>query len=258
MKPKLKLFYHVCLFGHGWEQILKEQLRSIQKSGLCDKLDEIYLVLFGDKNTSTSKNDIKDILNTTLDVPSKTFIITYDSERIYHATYREYATLTSLFDDATKSKNTYYLYIHSKGISYPIDHPVKRNVDSWRQYMTYFLIDEYEAALRLLETCDAVGVNLTTTETDGSGSVPRHFSGNYWWAKGSYLKALCDPWGLPRKDVREPEFWIGSGTGELKSLHQSNVNHYRDDYPCWKYMYVWYKPEIQFLDISLKLEDDNV
>lgn len=224
--PNLKLYYHLCKLGHNPDAIFGEQLNYLIDSGLLEKLSEIHFVFISNPiannhDAMAVKTDIGKFIAKRTKVQPLIFLhVVKVPEK------REQITLELLYQDAKKHPGDYYLYIHSKGLSYPIGSHVRNCVDNWRRLMCEHLILNYENALSALEGCDAVGINLTTTETDGRGNVPRHFSGNYWWAKGSYVQTLSNPSEFPHLDIREPEFWIGSGTGELKTLFQSNKNHY--------------------------------
>jgi hypothetical protein len=60
-----------------------------------------------------------------------------------------------------------------------------------------------------------------------------HFSGNFWWSKGSHIKKLQPL----ENDVKylSPEMWICGTRGKYFCLHESGVNHYEEEYPLCKY-----------------------
>lgn len=92
--------------------------------------------------------------------------------------------------------------------------------------MLYFLINKHEDCIRFLETNDAVGCNLTNV----NGRYPLRFSGNFWWANASYIKNLDKiRYGSPMHDA---EFWvINRPNVKAHSMHNSNVDHYYQNYP---------------------------
>ena len=50
--------------------------------------------------------------------------------------------------------------------------------------MEYNLIQQFKYCLEMLNTYDIVGVGYTTK------MIGPHFSGNFWWTKGSYFNTL--------------------------------------------------------------------
>jgi len=75
-----------------------------------------------------------------------------------------------------------FLYIHTKGVS--DKHAGNDNVYWWRTWMEYHLIQKYKECLEALDSVDIVGVGYTTK------MIGPHFSGNFWWTKGSYFNTL--------------------------------------------------------------------
>jgi len=75
-----------------------------------------------------------------------------------------------------------FLYIHSKGVSNR--HANQDNTYWWRSWMEYNLIFRHEECLKALDKVNIVGVGYTTKQ------IGPHFSGNFWWTKGSYFNTL--------------------------------------------------------------------
>jgi hypothetical protein len=95
-------------------------------------------------------------------------------------------------------------YVHTRGVTHPtcpcaVDH---------RHYMSYFNLERWETCVEKLDVHDAVGV-------DYSDWPFRHFSGNFWWSKSSWINKLTRNWQeVPTLDERHiPEFWLGSLPG---------------------------------------------
>lgn len=130
----------------------------------------------------------------------------------------EYKTLELLYNFAFKNDRN-ILYVHSKGVN-----RIDKNdcVEDWRNYMSYFLIEQYKICIDYLKNNDTVGVDLRATPT-------LHYSGNFWWAKSDYVKRLCHPRNAP--DVinsyrHKNEFWICSELGNHFCAHESGINVY--------------------------------
>ena len=115
------------------------------------------------------------------------------------------------------------MYLHTKGVRFNGNH---KGVKDWVDLMKYFLITNYKCCLYALRKHDVVGVNYRTDP------MP-HFSGNFWWSKGSHIKKL-----LPLENdgkYLSPEMWICGTHGKYFCLHESGVNHYEEEYPLCKY-----------------------
>lgn len=75
-------------------------------------------------------------------------------------------------------------YFHTKGIKPPND-PLLHIFRSRRQLLNYYTLEKYIINIQLLENYDAVGCSLHLYPK-------KHFSGNFWWSKSSYVNTLCD------------------------------------------------------------------
>lgn len=199
MKYNLYIYYH----QHSktdYIQRYENTFSKIQKSGLIDEVVKIHVVT--DSSIKNEKNGLVEF----------TQCSTHLSEK---------PTLDSLKHNAVLNDG-YTLYLHSKGVSYPHLQPVQ----DWVDYMEYFLIEKYRDCLdSLRKSSDVIGVNYLE-------KPKKHFSGNFWWAKNSYIRTLSDEQLETRHGC---EMWICSKNGVFKSLHQSNVNHYHTEYKKDKY-----------------------
>lgn len=96
----------------------------------------------------------------------------------------EYPTLARLWQHAQIEPNSYFLYIHTKGVR---DEYGRRFRASWRRIMSHRLIARWR---------DCVSKFDDGFQTVGSlySSVPfPHYAGNFWWAHGSHLSTLPMP-----------------------------------------------------------------
>lgn len=206
------IFYHMFYYGDCIERFNKT-LQRIKSSGLYNNTNLIFLNVVGTNNlteqiTSLQANDFKICIS-----------------NISTETHGEMDTLRLLWDTAQNFNDTdNILYLHSKGVS----KPDSKNVDAWKDYMEYFLIDKWETSLETLSKHTCCGVNLQVEPM-------KHFSGNFWWARGSYIKTT------KRFSVQNSsyvldsrsycEFWLLDHSNcNPFSLHNSNINHYSDFY----------------------------
>jgi hypothetical protein len=113
----------------------------------------------------------------------------------------------------------YILYIHSKGVTKSDNKCIK----DWVNYLTYFNIYKFNDCLNKLNDYDCVGVNLKVGDDN-----PLHYSGNFWWSKGSHIKKLNK---ITDNMYNSSEFWVTSlSDKKYASLWNSNINHYFELY----------------------------
>lgn len=135
----------------------------------------------------------------------------------------EHETLERMQWDAWKDGSMFYAYVHLKGIT----HPGNQKLEDWCELLEYFSIDCWRLMREGLERgADLMGVNLEPLP------VP-HYAGNFFWMKRSAAVALRSV-----REVENPEMWVGSGKGKvvLRSLHDSDINHYEERYPKERYL----------------------
>lgn len=229
LNMKLKVFSHLVDLPGG-QEIAAEQVNLLLKSGLIDNADIYFHCNYHQHNfnwlthTFAGRDNVK--------------FINVGAEPIEFET----PTLMSIKDESDHTEEEFYaLYMHQKGIR----HPDASSVHAWRRYMQYFSIERWRDCIaKLNEGYDAVGV-------DWRDDPWKHFSGNFWWARASYIRKL-PRWQRPKHcgykrqfshlvydpydDYRmENEFWIGIGSPNWYSMHEANTPHYQVTYPPEKY-----------------------
>lgn len=220
-------FMHICT-ANQWKDIVVDQLRKIKDSGLYERVDTIFLGIVGDGN-------IDFIYNLQLDK----FKIAY----VHHDIAQfEFLTLEFLQDFCKRNLDAKVFYIHTKGISTygkvcnPPSPERQKNIDDWRRYLEHYIIYLHDVCIKALELADLVGVNWRGKGTGAkvTPQVDSHFSGNFWWAKARYIASLD---GVREGDQKRcnAEFWVGKGNGIVASLHESQVDHYRQEYSLKNY-----------------------
>jgi hypothetical protein len=201
---KIAVFYHVYQAG-SWQKIFNEQFGAIEQSGLLDAAEFVHLGINGTMQFNYPK--IKSVIN-----PNQHM--------------EETETLKSLLEFSKENPGYKVLYIHTKGAN-----KNSKPIDDWRNLMNYFLIKKWKSCIELLDSNDAVGCNYS--EDTFIGYYP-HFSGNFWWTTTDYINTL-DHKFLETNRRLDREFWIGTGSGKLYSMHNSEINHYHYAYPRKKY-----------------------
>jgi hypothetical protein len=174
----VQVYYHI--FAADREQyfdIVTEQIECIKNSPIYDKIEKINICLTGNHRENYDR---------TIE-----YIKTLDSKFVLRKcefddnTYERF-TLLTLRDDILEDKNSdnnKYLYLHSKGATTSVKHH-KKPVHHWRRCMMYFLLTKGKECLQKLDEYDTVGIFRHPTY-----HIP-HYSGNFWWSTGSYLRKL--------------------------------------------------------------------
>lgn len=221
-------YLHIAAMGTpAIYSILGEITGRLLESGLYGKTNSIHVGIVGDAKQA------EELYELILKVYPK-FVIRYYSQNLGEF---EWATLRWLREDALANYEGYVWYAHTKGVSQmgnPSVHPlIQRNATWWRNVMCHDIFTKHLEAIRLLDDGDVAAGPLFISgpdrypQDDFGGvvsDIPRHFSGNFWWSKYSYIKTLPVPDMTSRQ---EAEFWIGRGEGSLGSL---SVNKETPDY----------------------------
>ena len=193
-------FIHSCsLRNHN---ILDDILGKIKKI----QFDRIFIINIG--------NEINKVYGENVD------IIEYsDNISLY-----EIPTINIMHSFCVRNPESKILYLHTKGVSYQ---NVPPSVADWTNMMLYFLINN--DCIKLLDNYDIIGCNYL-----GHPHHP-HFSGNFWWTRARYVIKLKPIETTVKYDA---EWWIFSDNKSNPShysLHNSNVDPYRDLYPLYRY-----------------------
>jgi hypothetical protein len=210
----MDIFFHVYL-KNDFSRILLNKFKKFKSSGLYDKTNKIYLVLFGDDIELHSE-----FLSELQQIYSKIEFAAISNQEFKN----EPDTLNLMLKKANEyEKNTPMLYLHTKGTSY--NHPViKKNIDAWVRYLDLYVINKWEECVKALEENDAAGGFYVED--------PKHFQGNFWWANSDYLK------GLPRINssnvnyLNRGEFWILSQTDKVYAVSGPTPVDMYQNYYC--------------------------
>ena len=215
---KIYVYYHIGLLNN-WESIVKEQCSRIVFSGLYDRLEKIKCYAIDRDGCNEEK------CRSLLKKYGKKFSLESVSNE-----GDEWFTLKNLRFDIEDEDRV--LYIHSKGVTrfdttsfhmnardFEISN-LYENICDWRDLMEFYLIRHHETCLRVLENnYDTVGINYF--------NGPKHYSGNFWWATGKYLRTLS-------YDTPANELWVLSNSHQSISLFQSpfiGYGHYFAPFP---------------------------
>ena len=218
---KIFVYYHITLVNN-WKDIVREQCSRIIFSGLYDDVYVIYCYAVNPSNTM--QNECTQLLSSF----GKKFIL-----RGVTTKDDEWFTLQNLQYDRS------VLYIHTKGVTrfntfdYILNKQVihvpniYRNVTDSRDLMEYFLIRHYKKCIQILQDGhDTVGINFCMN--------PHHYSGNFWWCTGKYLKTLTydkhmtEEWILQNNDTKHYSLFQSPLTGYGHYFYEYALNNVTD------------------------------
>lgn len=230
MNSQPRIFYHAFLWGE-WKLLVQNQMMRLHTSGILDKMSmmTIGVSAFDDDDYNWFRElwgefDNVNIIRTPHELMPR----------------EERTTLMLLKEWCDSDKqDTPILYFHTKGLSRS-----GYNVELWRLYMEYYNIDRWRHAVSALNNgWDCYGVNLRDDTEKLFGGTYLHYSGNFWWAKSSYVKTLEKDM-LVGANRWHGEFWIGT-KGSRKTMfsaHDTDINHYKTEYKVNKFI----KPSMRF------------
>jgi hypothetical protein len=207
---KIVGFFHICQ-KQGWERSFDMIFNSIKNYGLYDNTSEIYFIIINDYGTI--------IDNERFHLPK--------IKAIYggHSSAYERATLRYMHYYATNSEACNLWYAHSKGVNHFGTVNETRIID-WVLYMCYFNFENWGNVIKNLQNYQVCGCNY-------SKEPQPHFSGNFWWAQSEYIKTLPFEIGIESID---PEIWLFKSNPSYKSLFDSNIDHYCENFARDRYV----------------------
>jgi hypothetical protein len=232
MDMKITGFMHVAQMGN-WKEVLDEQIALVSGCGLAEKCDRVFVCLLGTEDVALPRP----------------FEVLYHSPNLL---FYEYETLSRIRSYCQNNDGMAW-YIHTKGVSKTSEEWIRnemfykdvlkvdsldrlqRNEREWRLYMQHFVIKKHNACIEVLGKNDVAGASWREEPCP-------HFSGNFWWARASYIRGLDDPYDFSDMvdtfgDKRGgAECWLGSGSPSAASFSNLRHNFYRWGVPPKDYL----------------------
>jgi hypothetical protein len=197
------IYYHIYAI-EGVDAIVKEQLELIKAN-----FDFPYKLNIGISiaNDNTSLINILSLFN-------------ISDLKDVRARANEFVTLDLIEKDKEKfGDSDYILYLHTKGAS----KQNSENVITWRHLMNYFNVEKCKNVFKIFEktSYNTYGVLL------GTAGKWKLYSGNFWWAKASYLKTI-EMDGVKRNRFNAEVDYIQNGIDwkPYSSYNREGENHY--------------------------------
>lgn len=201
---KIHIVYHIATLNH-WESIAQEQVDKLIQFGLAEACESLTVTVVG--------NEIENVYTLFRSFPFSEKIEVIHAGQNLHL--YEFPGIEKVQEIAQRDPESNILYLHTKGVLHS-GQSTEQNVRLWRQYMEFFLLEQWRECVTALQNVDICGVDLAQLP---SGRY--FFSGNFWWAKGNYLQT-CQ---LQRESRYDCEEFIGRGVDpRIKTFHQSGKN----------------------------------
>lgn len=254
-----EIFYHVYIPADGraamWTWYIDQQLSLIKQSKLVDianvnmtiTMPKYWTEIFG-QCFVRDFNPTKPITN----VNGPNIEITFETKVVEYINFRypfvkildirdmgepnifEGLSLKALHDKCCNSESEFnVLYIHTKGSTSTRD---SASMNNWRELLNHLFINEWPRCTSKLTDFDLVGMK-------DYSSNDFILSGNFWWAKSSYIKTLADPlksnqyMGMqtecyPGQPLYRYSFerWVMTNKPKLHYMLDTKINHYSTYY----------------------------
>jgi len=159
--------YFICCI-ENYLEIVEEQLTILNK-GLLQQTSKLIIFI-------TQYNNCIDLDTLLKKYNTDKFILVKSQENLYEKfAINNYKTY---IDD----KDYYIYYFHTKGLKNK-NNPLFEVFSSRRKILNFYTLEKFNVNIKLLNEYDAVGCSLALYPK-------KHFSGNFWWSKSSYVKLL--------------------------------------------------------------------
>ena len=200
----IKVFYHLTAKGQ-YRAVVQRQMGNLLVSGLYGEVHGINAFVLAE-----DAGAIEAASRFLLNFGQKVHILGTSSD----TSQMERFTLENMRHHV--SGHDKVLYLHSKGISYTPDSALSYNTFWWTLFMEHHLLQRHAECIALLAAYDVVGVKWENMGRADAGEGA-HFSGNFWWARGSYILSLEPVVG---EGYYDSELYIGSNRPSFYSLWQ--------------------------------------
>jgi len=179
---KLYVFWHIYISDTDQRRrstamnIIRRQHKRLSDSGLVAAVEKVYIGY-----VSRSAFPCEEILaNPKFEIAA---VAESGNERIT-------TSLMHTWCNTPEADGAAVLYMHNKGESHPEHAPAH----SWAKACEYFTIDRYRDAVGRLSTYETAGPFLVGHHLSYYNNCAIwHYSGNFWWAKASYIRSIPPP-----------------------------------------------------------------
>jgi hypothetical protein len=193
---KNNIFIHAAILERCNDRII-EYLDSIYKSELLENVEHLFICFVGNGDIPITKTELLKYNGY-----EKIKLLKVSNNLLDY----ELPTLQNMYEFCKNNKDSNVLYLHTKNVGKEINLCIEDQIE----YMLHFNIIKWQDCINKLLEHDTCGVDLRNEPT-------LHYSGNFWWAKSSYLASLPSPnefnnlaeYPNPLNSIRHnQEFWI--------------------------------------------------
>jgi hypothetical protein len=178
---RYKVYYHIFAnAGSAILEIFEDQIKTIMECPSYDQIESVNCCLTGNDITnygiiSNKINELEKQSNGKIKIRKAQF-----GDSTYEK-FTYYAIRDDVMSTATLD-NIFIFYIHSKGIVQNTP-----QIKDWRKCMEYFLFTKIKSTISriLRENGESAGCFYRDNRIN-----PKHYSGNFWVAKASFLRVL--------------------------------------------------------------------
>ena len=200
---------HSCTLQMTGTNVLDYIVEVINKSGFIDLVDNVFINNIGLPIENKYQND-------------KYIVNNYSDNSLLF----EYPSLNKVKTIAENNPDSNILYLHTKGISHTNINKIKC-IEDWTNMMLHFLVEKHSECInKLNEGYDTVGCNYNS----GNDSIPKHFFGNFWWSKSTYINKL-HLLNENQDNRAYAEFWLFTENPYYYNIYSSYVDHDHYIYP---------------------------
>ncbi len=199
-RPPIYGFFHIATIlthKNRWESITNELMGHLKESQLLGNTKLFTKVYLGPEAIEFTNRIRKNIKTVSAGA----------NLRLY-----EGPTLRELWEKCNETDKEFYVYyFHTKGVSYPPNPKSER----WRHLMASAIILDWRKCVAALDSGEVT-----------YGMLRKHtrprYSGNFWWAKASYIRTLEKPKKRPRSRGYF-ENWLSPPPKKFKQIPNANT-----------------------------------
>lgn len=210
----VRVYYHIYAID-GVDSIINEQIEMIEKHF------NFPFILNVGINVNKENQKISNIVEKFFNYNKRNYKL-----RDIRIGVPEFTTLDLILDDiSTIHNDDKIFYLHTKGAS-KITASNYDNIVDWRRLLMYFNVERVADIFEAFKT----DYNTFGCLFKEFGNL-RIYDGNFWWAKGEYIKTLNLESIKKNKANAEMNFIQKGENWKPYSIYNSNVEHYHNPYP---------------------------
>lgn len=214
----VRVYYHIYAVD-GVDSIIDEQIALIEKH-----FDFPFILNIG-INVNKENQKLSNIVEKFFNYNKPNYKI-----RDIRIGIPEFTTLDLILDDLSLIEDSDKIfYLHTKGAS-KINAYNYQNIVDWRNLLMYFNVERVHDIFEAFKT----EYNTFGCLFKDFGNL-KIYDGNFWWAKGEYIKTLNLDFIKKNKSNAEMKFIQMGQNWKPYTFYNSNVEHYHTPYSKEKY-----------------------